>query len=203
MHGTGSMVGKPPTHVTASYSLKAGDTYAASLSHLRVWRHRADGGDILCTEGNATAITFFVASSNYATTRSSFVSTAIRSQQVVDPLALDQVGAMCNSIDFYIKINNQQHQYIVVEDVIELSINSPSAYQSSNNNINHFSFADDDYNNTRISSSSASSSSQHHQTTLDTAIDSTELPDSVPDLVTGLSYRTELPDSVDSTQLPD
>ncbi|EFA80006.1 hypothetical protein PPL_06827 [Heterostelium album PN500] len=66
MHGTGSMVGKPPTHVTASYSLKAGDTYAASLSHLRVWRHRADGGDILCTEGNATAITFFVASSNFA-----------------------------------------------------------------------------------------------------------------------------------------
>ncbi|EFA77149.1 hypothetical protein PPL_09904 [Heterostelium album PN500] len=66
MHGTGSRVGKPPTHVTASYSLKAGDTYAASLSHLRVWRHRADGGDILCTEGNATAITFFVASSNFA-----------------------------------------------------------------------------------------------------------------------------------------
>ncbi|EFA78038.1 hypothetical protein PPL_08684 [Heterostelium album PN500] len=63
MHGTGSRVGKPPTHVTASYSLKAGDTYAASLSHLRVWRHRADGGDNLCTEGNATAITFFVASS--------------------------------------------------------------------------------------------------------------------------------------------
>ncbi|EFA81268.1 proteasome subunit alpha type 7 [Heterostelium album PN500] len=63
MHGTGSRVGKPPTHVTASYSLKAGDTYAASLSHLRVWRHRADGGDILCTEGNSTAITFFVASS--------------------------------------------------------------------------------------------------------------------------------------------
>ncbi|EFA85117.1 hypothetical protein PPL_02114 [Heterostelium album PN500] len=66
MHGAGSRVGKPPTHVTASYSLKAGDTYAASLSHLRVWRHRADGGDILGTEGNATAITFFVASSNFA-----------------------------------------------------------------------------------------------------------------------------------------